>query len=159
MATERQIAANRRNAQKSTGPRSEAGKEASSRNAVKHGILSNSVVASEEDQAQFDALLSQLVDDHLPETGTECALVERLAILFWRERRLAQAERWQLEDKDPQDQILVSMGMKSDEGPNFLSLHNQLLVGRYQTMLANQVAQTLRELRAEQERRLSTIEG
>lgn len=159
MASERQIAANRRNAQKSTGPRTEQGKQASSRNAFKHGVLSVSVVSTEEDHAGFNNLLTQLVTEHQPATATECVLVERLAILFWRERRLAQTERWKLEQTDPQEQILVDMGMRDAAGPKFLGLNNQLLIGRYQTMLANQVTQTLHELRTEQERRISTIEG
>ena len=54
MATERQIAANRRNAQKSTGPRSDAGKNRASRNAYRHGlscgIASNAAYAKELDQ-------------------------------------------------------------------------------------------------------------
>jgi len=47
MASERQIAANRRNAKKSTGPRSKAGREASRRNARRHGLA----VAIETDPA------------------------------------------------------------------------------------------------------------
>ena len=54
MATERQIAANRRNAQKSTGPRSDAGKNRASRNAYRHGLScgigSNAAFAKELDQ-------------------------------------------------------------------------------------------------------------
>lgn len=155
MATEKQVAANRRNAQKSTGPRTEAGKDASSRNGFKHGVLSVSVVSSEEDHSGFTALLTDLVTDHQPMTAIECALVERLAILLWRERRLAQAERWMLEEVDPQQQILVNMKMSRADRPKFMALNSQLLVGRYQTMLSNQVTQTLRELRAEQDHRAS----
>jgi hypothetical protein len=40
MASEKQIAANRRNAQRSTGPKTEAGKERASRNALCHGLAS-----------------------------------------------------------------------------------------------------------------------
>ncbi len=50
MASDRQIAANRRNAKKSTGPRSEAGRKASRRNARRHGLA----VAIETDPAFHD---------------------------------------------------------------------------------------------------------
>ncbi len=157
MATEKQIAANRRNAQKSTGPRTAAGKEASSRNAVQHGVLSDIAIASEECRERFDDLLAQLIEDHDPVTATESVLVERLAMLTWRERRLAHAERCMLEEVDPEQQILVNMGMSSADRPKFMPLKSQLLIGRYQTMLSNQMAQTLRELRAEQDHRASVV--
>lgn len=149
------MAANRRNAQKSTGPRTEAGKDASSRNAFKHGVLSVSVVSSEENHSAFTALLTDLVTDYQPMTAIECALVERLAILLWRERRLAQSERYQLEEHDTEVQILIDMKLRSATAPKYMGLKKQLLVGRYQTMLSNQIAQTLRELRAEQDHRAS----
>ena len=44
MASEKQIAANRRNAAKSTGPKSTAGKEISRMNAAKHGMQAEHVV-------------------------------------------------------------------------------------------------------------------
>lgn len=47
------------------------------------------------------------------------------------------------------------MGMSRADRPKFMALNSQLLVGRYQTMLLNQVTQTLRELRAEQDHRAS----
>ena len=49
MATEAQINANRRNAQKSTGPRSPEGKAATSRNALKHGLCAEKHLLVDED--------------------------------------------------------------------------------------------------------------
>ena len=60
------IEANRRNAKKSTGPRSAAGKAKSSRNAVKHGLLAGRIVLAdntEEDPQQFGFLLDELLCD------------------------------------------------------------------------------------------------
>lgn len=54
MATEAQILANRRNAQKSTGPRTPQGKAAVSQNAVKHGLLARQDVINLESQADFE---------------------------------------------------------------------------------------------------------
>ena len=53
MATEKQIQANRNNAKKSTGPRTEQGKAASSQNALKHGLLARDAVLPGEDPAEL----------------------------------------------------------------------------------------------------------
>jgi len=47
MATERQIAANRRNARRSTGPRSAAGRKRSSRNSLRHGLAAGVATTAE----------------------------------------------------------------------------------------------------------------
>ena len=57
MSTPRQIEANRRNAQKSTGPTSVTGKAASAMNALKTGIHAQSLVLPPEDPAEFDELV------------------------------------------------------------------------------------------------------
>jgi hypothetical protein len=95
MTTHKQIAANQANAQRSTGPKTEAGKAASSKNAVKHGALSSIAVAEHEDAALFESMLAALVKEHEPATTIEHQLVERLAVLFWREIRLAKAEAFE----------------------------------------------------------------
>jgi hypothetical protein len=60
MATEAQINANRRNAKKSTGPRTSVGKERSSRNALQHGLLARESVLPDEDGEEFDALAARI---------------------------------------------------------------------------------------------------
>ena len=54
MASEAQIKANRENAQKSTGPRTEEGKAVVAQNAVKHGLWARQAVIKEEDPAEFE---------------------------------------------------------------------------------------------------------
>ena len=58
--SERQLAANRRNAQRSTGPRTAKGREVSRMNALKHGILSRQVLVAgqhyQEDRKEFETL-------------------------------------------------------------------------------------------------------
>jgi len=49
MATTKQMIANKRNAQKSTGPKTEAGKDKSRRNALKHGLAGNGIVLPTEE--------------------------------------------------------------------------------------------------------------
>tara|TARA_Y100000296_G_scaffold87454_1_gene134719 strand:+ start:5894 stop:6103 length:210 start_codon:yes stop_codon:yes gene_type:complete len=59
---------------KSTGPSWAAGKTVSSGNSLKHGVLSQRAVANREDREAYDALLAQLIEDHVPETSFECTL-------------------------------------------------------------------------------------
>jgi hypothetical protein len=94
MATERQRRANRANAQRSTGPRTPAGRAVSSRNATRHGVLSAAVVVADgESPDEFNALREGLQQEFAPEGVVEATLVDQLAILIWRNRRLADPER------------------------------------------------------------------
>jgi hypothetical protein len=77
---------------KGTGPRTQQGKDRSKQNAVTHGIFSKVVVLKGESQAEFNALLKGLRNDHQPVGALEELLVEKLAALFWRNRRLLIAE-------------------------------------------------------------------
>jgi hypothetical protein len=77
---------------RSTGPRTLEGKERSKHNAIKHGIFSKVVVLKDEPRAAFDALLNGFFDDLQPQGALEETLVEKLAVLTWRYRRLIVAE-------------------------------------------------------------------
>ncbi len=61
-------------------------------NAVRHGVLSRHTVLPWEDEAEYQALLSALVAEHAPEGPTEEHLVEELAGIIWRKRRVRLAE-------------------------------------------------------------------
>ncbi len=84
MATETQIIANRRNAQKSTGPRTREGKAAISKNAVKHGLLASQAVISSESREDFDIHRDRIISDLVPENPMESMLAERIVVLSWR---------------------------------------------------------------------------
>src|SRR5579863_8350088 len=56
MISEKQLEANRANAQKSTGPKTEAGKKRSALNAFRHGLTGHVVVLTEEDREAFNQL-------------------------------------------------------------------------------------------------------
>jgi hypothetical protein len=92
MATIKQIQANRLNSQKSTGPRSAEGKAASSQNALKSGIDSQSQIIRGEDPAALDALAAQYLLDHQPQSASERALVDILIDSEWTLRRLRKTE-------------------------------------------------------------------
>jgi hypothetical protein len=88
------MAANRKNALRSTGPKTPAGKQAVRWNALKHGLLAKEVVipAGEEDKDLFVALLAQLHQHLQPEGMLQEMLVERIAVCYWRLRRVLRCE-------------------------------------------------------------------
>jgi len=92
MATKRQIAANRANAKKSTGPKTEEGRLASSQNATTHGLLSEIIVLQTEREPGFQELLDLLTGEIERRTALEIGYVESMAVTRWR-----QARRWALQ--------------------------------------------------------------
>jgi hypothetical protein len=78
MTSAKQIQANRQNAQSSTGPKTEAGKQISSRNAFQHGLSSKFYVMDGEDPERIDDLLHQLVTKYQPDGPDELLLLERI---------------------------------------------------------------------------------
>lgn len=86
------LAANRANAGLSTGPRTGEGKAVSARNATRHGLLSSRLFLDDEDPGAFQDLLADLEASLRPVGAIELALVERIAIGMWRQRRLVGAE-------------------------------------------------------------------
>lgn len=75
-----------------SGPHTALGKERSKHNALKHGIFSKVVVLKDESKADFDSLLDGLREHYQPEGTLEETLVEKVAALLWRQRRLLVAE-------------------------------------------------------------------
>ena len=92
MSTEAQTCANRRNAQKSTGPRTSEGKSAVSQNAVKHGLLTRQDVISSESQAEFDLYRAQILAELAPVSPMESMLAERIVTLSWRLKRVCRIQ-------------------------------------------------------------------
>lgn len=91
-AAERQRRINRENARKSTGPRTEAGKTASSRNRLAHGLCSSSLLVFGETQAEFDALHEQILSTYKPVTAEEQLLTSQLTEALWRLNRARRVE-------------------------------------------------------------------
>ena len=92
MATHNQTAANRRNAQKSTGPRTPQGRAASSLNALKHGLTARHLVLRTETQRDFDVTLRAFQADLQPLGPTETALFHQLVAAHWRLVRARQVQ-------------------------------------------------------------------
>jgi len=87
MSSNARILANRRNARKSTGPRTPEGKAVVARNPVKHGLLARQDVISSESQAEFDLYRALILAELAPATPMESMLAERIVTLSWRLRR------------------------------------------------------------------------
>jgi hypothetical protein len=100
--TSAQLAANRENALKSTGPTSPAGKAVSSQNRLTHGLARHNgrfAVLPTEDASAFDELLSNYLAEHQPATQTEIDLVHAMAESLWLRNR---AQNLQPSCFDPQ---------------------------------------------------------
>jgi hypothetical protein len=85
--SEKQKAANRRNAQKSTGPRTPDGKRNSCFNAVTHGLTARTVLLPGEDSTELAARQQHLIDALKPRNETELEVVERMSADLWRSER------------------------------------------------------------------------
>jgi hypothetical protein len=81
-------ATNRANSQHSTGPRTEAGKQRSSQNALRHGLTAASPVLPSEDPAAYQDHRRRFFDEYQPATPTESQLVQELADTSWRLNRI-----------------------------------------------------------------------
>jgi hypothetical protein len=92
MTSFRQIEANRRNALRSTGPKTEDGKRQSRRNALRHGLTAETVIDGLEDSEDYRAFEDAVIADYDARTAVERELVLRLASLLWRLRRIISIE-------------------------------------------------------------------
>jgi hypothetical protein len=92
MTSDKQIAANRENAKKSTGPRSVGGKRKSRRNAFRHGLTAETVIGVLENVKDYEALAATINADYRPATNFELQLIGRLVSLLWRLRRATAIE-------------------------------------------------------------------
>ena len=94
--TIKQLTANRRNARKSTGPKTPEGKRRSGHNSAKHGLYARDTVITcptfKENRAAFVRLLEDLLQELMPATTFETHLVRKIATCLWRSRRLLRAE-------------------------------------------------------------------
>src|SRR6476660_7724656 len=87
MTTLKQFEANRLNALKSTGPRTEGGKRRSRCNAIRHGLTAETVIVGLEDPEDYEAFEAKVIADYDARSAVERELVLRLASILWRLRR------------------------------------------------------------------------
>jgi hypothetical protein len=135
ISSPRKAAANRRNASRSTGPRTPRGKARSRLNAMKHGILASQVViATIEGYAQrklFEAIVEGLIHDFEPVGTYEQLLVQEIAACFWRERRLLAFEnRAALDEVDRPAEDLINLPLDRPLIRPTIYLHQGRMVPR-----------------------------
>ena len=113
-----QIEANRRNAQQSTGPRSEIGKLKSSLNALRHGLTARAVVLPTEDLAAYQRFSAEYLVDLAPETFTERQCAQTIIDTQWRLNRVRALEDGML--------ALGHYGPEGQIDPGYAEIHAAL---------------------------------
>jgi hypothetical protein len=73
-------------------PRTEAGKQRSSLNALRHGLTGQTVVLPTEDHSAYQRHSQSFLDEHQPKGATETQLVQSLIDTSWRQNRAAAVE-------------------------------------------------------------------
>ncbi len=125
MGTPAQIAANRLNSQKSTGPRSVEGKAASRFNALKHAASAKSLVIPGENEANFAELAAAYHDQFQPVGPEEALLLEKIVAADWTQRRMDRLENEVLnalmaQQDESEESPLGAAYIKDCQGPNAL---------------------------------------
>jgi hypothetical protein len=92
MISEKQLEANRNNALLSTGPKTEAGRNRSRMNALRHGLTGQVTTMTDEDRAAHDQFSNALIKDLAPEGPMETQLAQRIATDSWRLNRAGAIE-------------------------------------------------------------------
>src|ERR1039458_9944058 len=113
-----QIEANRRNAQQSTGPRTEIGKKTSSLNALRHGLTSRIVVLPTEDLAAYQNFSKEFLTDLAPVTFAERQFAQTIIDTQWRLNRVRTLEDGML--------ALGHFGKESEIDPGHPEIHAAL---------------------------------
>jgi hypothetical protein len=125
--SEAQIAANRRNALRSTGPSAAEGKLRSAKNAIKHGVYSQTSVLFNEDREDYDRNTQAFLDKFEPQDDVERRLVERMADCEWRLIRARYIEAATLDLQLDETEELVEERFESIDEPSRLAYALQLL--------------------------------
>src|SRR5579875_3042167 len=147
------LRANRRNAQKSTGPKTEAGKQRSALNATRHGILSQVIHLPEEEMASYNEFTDRYVNSLAPIGAVETELANACADLQFRLHRLAaaehnlfaighdeQGERWNTGHPESHAALTMAETLRRSGDP-------LALLTLYESRLNRRFLQTLKQLR------------
>jgi hypothetical protein len=156
MASKAQIAANRRNAEKSTGPQSARGKAAIGRNALSHGLTAARIICFDESEADFAAFAEGLRAALEPADPVEAQLAERIALCAWRLRRAyrVEAELFNAFRKTQPQFHDTEIGTVFD-----CATMQMAALARYETALDRALSQAQRLLERYQARRRAAVEN
>lgn len=129
--SERRIHANRRNALRSTGPKTARGKRTVARNAIKHGLLAREVVIAagdgEENLEEFHFLVDRLWESYEPVGIVEESLMQTIASCWWRKARVLRAENGEIRKR--LDTIAVDRAMRNSDNTNLVLAVSHLELG------------------------------
>jgi hypothetical protein len=112
MSSLRKVLASRANGARSNGPSTPLGKQRSSQNALRHGLLARCVVLENESRESFETLLGQHLDRFQPADGVEFGMIEEMVSSYWRMRRA-----WALETRMFENQIAAQPDAPSTADP------------------------------------------
>jgi glucose/arabinose dehydrogenase len=138
----KRLAANRRNAKRSTGPRTAAGKRRSSQNALKHGLCSRYAVLDGECPATYAIFVREIEEELQPRTTMQRALLPHLANLMWRLDRLPEAQVRMFKQelgKCAKNETISSAEVLARRFSDSPTDNGFLLIGRYEGSLRAQL--------------------
>lgn len=144
LTSQKQIEANRLNAQLSTGPKTEQGKAVVARNTLKHGIFAKQILVEGESEKEFKQLEAEFLEHFQPQGLLETLFWERALAAAWRLSRVMRMEAMLIDSAarksfDREGIIEVLHGYRGDK----LSL-----LSRYEITLEKIFFRALGELRA-----------
>lgn len=145
MSSLRRILASRANGRRSRGPATAAGKESSSQNALRHGLLARCVVLESESREGFAALLQQHLERLQPTDGVELGMIEEMVAAAWRLRRAWAVEARTLDNEmaaqaadDPLDRLAAAFsGLAGSQPLELMHRYETRLHRCYQRALYN----------------------
>jgi hypothetical protein len=155
---------NRENARKSTGPRTEVGKQRSKLNALRHGLTGHTIVLPTEDHSAYQRHSQSFLDEYRPQGATETQLVQSLLDTSWQLNRAAAVETnlFSLGITEMEDRIRANHPEAEDALAMALAFreHNRAFanIGTYRQRLTRQFERTLVLLRQIQAGRRITEE-
>ena len=151
MISDKQLDANRANAQKSTGPQTDEGKQRSRFNASRHGLTGQILLLTPEQQPIYDRLKNGLIEEFAPATEHERQLVAEYATNLWHRQRAGNleegifalgliqgiADNIEIDDNPEAHQFLSNAKTFLKQAPalGLLSLYSQRLVNKGQKIL------------------------
>jgi len=169
MSTPNRAEINRANSQHSTGPKTAAGKQRSSLNALRHGLTGQIVVMPTEDLQAYQSHLESFTDEYDPEGATEAHLVQALADTSWRLNRVAALETNLLTlgvthssplanaPSQVQDAMSIVAALESQsKALSNLSLHSQRLSRQFEKTVA-QLREIQKTRRTQEEQDLDNL--
>src|SRR5215217_4256734 len=146
MTSDKKTEANRRNALKSTGPKTLEGKAAVRLNALKHGLLSRETLLPGEDEEALRELGERLRDELQPVGELENLLVDRIVSAYWRLSRLSRVEagifawelygEWARRAHGEADRFTKEVSVLNDDFDYFRTTTKIMDQGKYQEAIS-----------------------